>query len=113
MAHQANVARQTYNVDGTGIGIAVISDGVETLADQQATGDVPAQVLVLPGQEGGSFPLACGGRSSGSEGTAMLEIVHDLAAGADLFFRRRWRRAGADGAEHRRPLRGRRRHHRR
>ena len=86
VAHQANVARQTYNVDGTGIGIGVISDGVETLADQQATGDVPAQVLVLPGQEGGSFPLACGGRSSGSEGTAMLEIVHDLAAGADLFF---------------------------
>ena len=90
VAHQANVARQTYNVDGTGIGIGVISDGVETLADQQATGDVSAQVLVLPGQEGGSFPLACGGRSSGSEGTAMLEIVHDLAPGADLYF--------ADGA---------------
>ena len=86
VAHQANMARQTYSVDGAGIGIAVISDGVETLADQQATGDVPGQVLVLPGQEGGSFPLACGGRSSGSEGTAMLEIVHDLAPGADLFF---------------------------
>ena len=86
VAHQANVARQTYNVDGTGIGIGVISDGVETLADQQATGDVPAPVLVLPGQEGGSFPLACGGRSSGTEGTAMLEIVHDLAPGAELFF---------------------------
>ena len=86
VAHQANMARQTYSVDGTGIGIGVISDGVETVADQQATGDVPAQVLVLPGQEGGSFPLACGGRSSGTEGTAMLEIVHDLAPGADLFF---------------------------
>ena len=80
-------ARPTpYSVDGTGIGIGVISDGVETLADQQATGDVPARVPVLPGQAGGSFPLACGGRSSGSEGTAMLEIVHDLAPGADLFF---------------------------
>ena len=86
VAHQANVARQTYNVDGTGIGIGVISDGVETLADQQATGDVPAPVLVLPGQEGGSVPLACGRRSSGTEGTAMLEIVHDLAPGADLYF---------------------------
>ena len=79
-------ARQTYTVDGTGIGIGVISDGVETLADQQATGDVPARVMVLPGQEGGSFDLACGGRSSGTEGTAMIEIVHDLAPGADLFF---------------------------
>ena len=86
VAHQANVARQTYTVDGTGIGIGVISDGVETLADQQATGDVPGQVFVLPGQEGGSFDLACGGRSSGTEGTALFEIVHDLAPGADLFF---------------------------
>ncbi len=86
VAHQADMARQTYTVDGTGIGVGVISDGVETLADQQATGDVPARVLVLPGQEGGSFPLACGDRSSGTEGTAMLEIVHDLAPGAELFF---------------------------
>ena len=86
VAHQANVARQTHSVDGTGIGIGVISDGVDTLADQQATGDVPARVTVLPGQEGGSFDLACGGRSSGTEGTAMFEIVHDLAPGADLFF---------------------------
>ena len=86
VAHQANLARQTYTVDGTGIGIGVISDGVETLADQQATGDVPSRVMVLPGQEGGSFDLACGGRSSGTEGTAMLEIVHDLAPGAELFF---------------------------
>ena len=86
VAHGANVARSTYGVDGTGIGVGVISDGVDTLADQQATGDVPAWVTVLPGQAGGSFPLSCGGRTSGTEGTAMLEIVHDLAPGADLFF---------------------------
>ena len=93
VAHQANSARTTHSVDGTGIGIGVISDGVETLADQQATGDVAARVTVLPGQEGGSFPLSCGGRSKGSEGTAMLEIVHDLAPGAELFFA-----TGAGGA---------------
>ena len=86
VAHRADVARSTYGVDGAGVVVGVISDGVETLADQQATGDVPAGVTVLPGQEGGSLPLACGGRSKGSEGTAMLEIVHDLAPGADLFF---------------------------
>ena len=86
VAHQANVARQDYSVDGTGIGIGVISDGVDTLADQQATGDVPARVTILPGQEGGSSPLSCGGRSAGTEGTAMFEIVHDLAPGAELFF---------------------------
>ena len=46
-----------------------------TLADRQASGDLPARVTVLPGQEG-----------SGDEGTALLEIVHDLAPGADLYF---------------------------
>ena len=86
VAHRADVARSTYDVDGTGIGVGVISDGVDTLADQQATGDVPARVTVLPGQEGGSFPLTCGDRTSGTEGTALLEIVHDLAPGAELFF---------------------------
>ena len=74
-AHRANAARTTYSVDGTGIGIGVISDGVRTLADRQASGDVPARVTVLPGQAG-----------AGDEGTALLEIVHDIAPGADLYF---------------------------
>ena len=86
VAHQANVARQTYSVDGTGIGIGVISDGVDTLAGQQETGDVPARVTVLPGQAGGSISYACGGSSKGTEGTAMREIVHDLAPGGELLF---------------------------
>ena len=86
VAHQANVARQTHTVDGTGIGVGVISDGVDMLAAQQATGDVPGQVTILPGQEGGAFNLSCGRRSKGKEGTAIFEIVHDLAPGAELFF---------------------------
>ena len=75
VAHRANSARRTHKVDGTGIGIGVISNGVRSLADRQATGDLPARVTVLPGQEG-----------SGDEGTALLEIVHDLAPGAELYF---------------------------
>ena len=75
IAHRANSARRTHSVDGTGIGIAVISNGVRTLADRQASGDVPARVTVLPGQAG-----------RGDEGTALLEIVHDLAPGAELYF---------------------------
>ena len=75
VAHRANSARTTHRVDGTGIGIGVISDGVRTLADRQATGDLPARVTVLPGQAG-----------AGDEGTALLEIVHDLAPGAELYF---------------------------
>ena len=86
VAHRANVARSTHSVDGTGIGIGVISDGVATLAKQQAPGDVPSRVTVLHEQEGGAISYRCGGTSVGSEGTAMLEIVHDLAPGAELLF---------------------------
>ena len=75
VAHRANQARRTHGVDGTGIGIGVISDGVRSLADRQATDDLPARVTVLPGQAG-----------RGDEGTALLEIVHDLAPGAELYF---------------------------
>ena len=74
-AHVANTARITHGVTGAGIGIGVISDGVTTLAQRQASGDLPARVSVLPGQEG-----------TGDEGTAMLEIVHDLAPDAELYF---------------------------
>ncbi|HLR04821.1 MAG TPA: hypothetical protein VK117_03350, partial [Pyrinomonadaceae bacterium] len=72
--HKAFSARGTFNVDGTGIKIGVLSDGVSNLATSQATGDLGA-VTILPGQAG-----------AGDEGTAMLEIIHDLAPGAQLFF---------------------------
>ena len=75
VAHGVASARSTYGIDGSGIGIGVMSNGVATLAARQASGDLPANVMVLPGQAG-----------SGDEGTAMLEIVYDLAPGADLFF---------------------------
>ena len=72
--HRALSARGTFNVDGTGIKIGVLSDGVDSLAVSQGTADLGA-VTVLPGQQG-----------FGDEGTAMLEIIHDLAPGAQLYF---------------------------
>ncbi len=75
VAHRVNSARTNHRVDGTGIGIGVLSNGVRSLADRQASGDLPARVTVLPGQAG-----------RGDEGTALLEIVHDLAPGAELYF---------------------------
>jgi hypothetical protein len=75
VAHRAALARSTFGVDGSGIRIGVLSDGVDTLAARQASGDLPPIVTVLAGQAG-----------SGDEGTAMLEIVYDLAPGAQLFF---------------------------
>ena len=74
--HAADTARARYDVDGSGIKVCVLSDGVASLAERQATGDLPA-VDVLPGQAGAS---------SADEGTAMLELIHDVAPGAELGF---------------------------
>ncbi|HEY7565071.1 MAG TPA: S-layer homology domain-containing protein [Acidimicrobiia bacterium] len=72
--HRANTSRAAYGVNGSGVRIGVLSDGVGGLATSQALGDL-GPVTVLPGQGG-----------SGAEGTAMLEIIHDLAPGAELLF---------------------------
>jgi len=75
VTHAADTARTRFRVTGTGVKIGVLSDGVDSLQASIASGDVPPDTEVLPGQAG-----------SGDEGTAMLEIVHDLAPNADLAF---------------------------
>jgi len=72
--HRAAEARGFFGVTGAGVKVGVLSNGVASLASQQAAGELPA-VTVLAGQAG-----------SGDEGTAMLELVNDLAPGAQLFF---------------------------
>jgi hypothetical protein len=74
ITHLAYAARSAFGANGTGIKIGVLSDGVTNLAASQASGDL-GPVTVLAGQAG-----------SGDEGTAMLEIIHDLAPGAQLYF---------------------------
>jgi uncharacterized repeat protein (TIGR01451 family) len=75
VTHRAAAARNFFGADGTGVKICVLSDGVDSLASMQSQGNLPPNVDVLPGQAG-----------NGDEGTAMLEIVHDLAPGAALGF---------------------------
>jgi len=70
--HDAEGARSFFGTTGLGVKVCVMSDGVDSLAALQASGDLPA-VDVLPGQAG-----------AGDEGSAMLEIVHDLAPNATL-----------------------------
>ena len=72
--HRAAEARAFFGVSGSGVKVGVLSSGVASLAAQQAAGELPT-VTVLPGQAG-----------SGDEGTAMLELVNDIAPGAQLFF---------------------------
>ncbi|MDY6839220.1 MAG: S8 family serine peptidase [Thermodesulfobacteriota bacterium] len=79
VAHSAALARDSFGVNGSGVKIGVLSDSVDYLATVQATWDLP-DVTVLedsPGLTG--------------EGTAMLEIVHDLAPGAELYFATAWK----------------------
>ncbi len=76
VAHRAIVARSLYGVNGSGVKVGVLSDSVDALAATQASGDLPG-VTVLAGQSGSP---------GSSEGTAMLEIVYDLAPAGQLFF---------------------------
>jgi Right handed beta helix region/Subtilase family/PKD-like domain len=75
VTHRADLATSTFGVTGAGVKVGVLSDGVDSLATLQGSGDLPAGVTVLPGQAG-----------SGDEGSAMLEIVYDMAPGAQLYF---------------------------
>ncbi|HJV36669.1 S8 family serine peptidase [Geomonas sp.] len=74
VTHKGDVARSSFSVNGSGVKVGVISNGVQSLASSQAAGAL-GPVTVLPGQTG-----------TGDEGTAMLEIVHTLAPGASLYF---------------------------
>ena len=71
--HRADLARATWSQTGAGTIVGIISDGVTSRAQSQASGDLPAVLQV-------------GVVGTGDEGTAMLEIVHDLAPGAGLAF---------------------------
>lgn len=97
---RADAARESFGVDGSGIRVGVISDGIAIVTLSASTGNLPPTQLIrdetglVVASEGGvtgrsfrvdealqgplGLPLA--------EGTAMLEIVHDVAPGAQLFF---------------------------
>ena len=75
-ASRATVVR-SLGYDGSGTSVGVLSDGIDHLADSQATGDLAP--VTVPSDS------RCH-QGSGDEGTALLEIVHDLAPGAQLFF---------------------------
>ena len=72
--HRAALFRGLTGFDGTGVKVGVLSNGVVNLAQAQASGDL-GPVTVLRRQVG-----------TGDEGTAMLELIHDIAPGAQLYF---------------------------
>ncbi|MDD1725002.1 MAG: S8 family serine peptidase [Methanospirillum sp.] len=65
--------RNSTGFTGKGITVGVISDGVDGLSDLVSAGELPP-VKVLSNRVGGD------------EGTAMLQIIHDIAPDATLMF---------------------------
>jgi hypothetical protein len=79
-AMRSNVARTMFGVDGSGVKVGVLSDSFNCrggAAANIANNDL-SPVTVLQEEAGCS--------SGTDEGRAMLQIVHDVAPGASLFF---------------------------
>jgi subtilisin family serine protease len=74
-AARADLVR-AQGLDGSGVVVGVISDGIDHLRDAQQSGDLPDVAVPNGGCQQGS----------GDEGTALVEIVHDVAPGAQLLF---------------------------
>ena len=75
---RADAARTQLGLTGEDVRIGVISSGILGLEASQASGDAPPLV------EQRAFAAA--GLQVDSEGTAIIEIVHDLAPDADILF---------------------------
>ena len=84
LTHQAVDARGIYGINGAGLKIGVLSSGVTTAAASQATGDLPPTCAT--GVASPCLTVLSGQTGSGDEGTAMLEIIHDMVPGANLYF---------------------------
>lgn len=84
-------ARQVFGVDGAGVKVGVLSDSYNTILGNPAGDDVIREDLPGPANPGYPTPVQVlqdypfGQRSD--EGRAMLQIVHDVAPGAELAFR--------------------------
>ncbi|MCI0456793.1 MAG: S8 family serine peptidase [Gemmataceae bacterium] len=78
--HRADEVRRQFaaqGIDGSGVRVGVLSDGADHRADVAASPylDLPTNITIDPARPG-----------TGDEGTAMLEIIYDLAPGASLYF---------------------------
>ena len=83
-AHRSDQLRTApLCLSGDGINVGIISDGINSAVEAVLAGELPH----TPGKKfSADVTVAAGLNGDGDEGTAMLEIIHDLAPGAKLFF---------------------------
>ena len=81
VTHGANTAANTYGARGAGIRVGILSDSAEALPMLIGTGDLPPGTLNVA-----DIDQTLNGGPGTSEGSAMMEIVYDLAPGVQLFF---------------------------
>ncbi len=97
--HNVGAAFSQYGVNGTGLRIGILSDSDTYLAQSQAALDLPptdpnptstastASTVFVAIDDTLTTPTPQDGPAGeAGEGTAMMEIVHDIAPGAKLFF---------------------------
>ncbi len=88
LAMRADEARNIFDVDGSGVTIGVLSDSFNTLGganDDIASGDLPGVGNPL----GNTTPVNVLEELSfaaSDEGRAMIQLIHDVAPGADFIF---------------------------
>lgn len=83
-------ARDVFGLDGSGVKIGVLSDSYNRQPDNPAQADV--SLRDLPGEGNPDYPrpvevLRDYPPVGSDEGRAMLQIIHDIAPGANLAFR--------------------------
>jgi hypothetical protein len=82
---RAALARSSMNVDGTGVKIGVISDSLGDTTSAVAAGDLPGSGNPC-GRTRPVQVVGDAGSTSSGRGSSLLEVVHDIAPGADLAF---------------------------
>ena len=81
---RSNLLR-SRGLTGAGVKVGIISDGSDGLAAAQSSGNLPSNVQRLGNCTPRSEDIQnCSARLTCSEGTAMAEIIHDIAPGAEL-----------------------------
>jgi hypothetical protein len=80
LAHRAKQVVEQQGISGAGVNVGILSDSAlpAQVAALKASGDLPPTAFVLPGQAGPS--------NGTNEGTAMMEIVYDMAPGSNQIF---------------------------